>query len=59
MAEFTYNNIKNTSANHILFKLNCDYHPKISIENETKPHLKSYSTNKLTKKLRKLMKICY
>ena len=26
MAEFAYNNAKNASTGHILFKLNCEYH---------------------------------
>lgn len=29
MAEFAYNNMKNISMDHISFKLNCGFHPKV------------------------------
>lgn len=37
---------------HILFKLNCEYYPKISFEDETNSHLRSCFINKLVDKLR-------
>lgn len=56
--EFVYNNTKNVSTSHMLFELNYQYHPRISFEDKTDPHSKSYSVNKLVKKLRNLMSIC-
>ena len=58
MAEFAYNNAKNASIGHTLFKLNCGYHLRVSFEKNVNPCSKSRSTNKLAKELKKLMKIC-
>ncbi len=58
MAEFAYNNAKNTSTGHTSFKLNCSYHPKISFEEDVDPYSKSRSANKLAKGRRKLMEVC-
>ncbi len=58
MAEFTYNNAKNSSTGHSLFKLNCGYCPKVSFKKNVNSHSKSYFTNKLAKELRKLIEIC-
>ncbi len=58
MAEFAYNNAKNTSTGHTLFKLNCDYHPRVFFEEDVDPRLRSRSANKLAKKLRELMEFC-
>ena len=58
MAEFAYNNAKNASTSHTPFKLNCSYHPKILFEENVNPYLRSCSTDKLTEKLRELMKVC-
>lgn len=52
---FAYNNAKNMSTSHILFKLNYEYHLHILSENDTDPCLKSYSAKKLIKKLRYLL----
>ena len=35
MAEFIYNNFKNTSTVHTLFKLNCGYYPYVLFEEDT------------------------
>ena len=40
MAEFAYNNAKNASSGHTLFKLNCGYHPRMSYEKDVKPRFK-------------------
>ena len=59
MAEFAYNNIKNASTGHTPFKLNCGYYPKVFFEEDVDPRSRSRSTNKLAKKLRKLIEVCY
>ena len=58
MAEFAYNNAKNTSTCHIPFKFNCGYHPKVSFKEDIDPRSRSYLANKLAKELRKLMEVC-
>ncbi len=58
MAEFAYNNAKNASTSHILFELNCSYHPRVSFEEDVNPRSRSRSANKLAEELRELMKVC-
>ena len=58
MAEFAYNNTKNTSIGYTPFKLNCGYHPKISFEEDIDSRSKSRSINELAKKLKELMEVC-
>ncbi len=58
MVEFAYNNAKNTSTGHTPFKLNCDYHPKVSFEEDVNPRLRSRSANKLAEELRELIEVC-
>ena len=58
MAEFTYNNTKNTSISYIPFELNCGYHPKVFFEENVDFCSKSCSANKLAEKLRELIEIC-
>ena len=58
MAEFTYNNAKNTSISHILFKLHYSYHSKVLFKKNVDSYLKSYSIDKLAEKLRELIKVC-
>ena len=55
MTEFVYNNAKNPSTGHTLFKLNCGYHPQILYEEEVDSRSKSKSTDKLSAELRELM----
>ena len=38
IAEFAYNNAKNTSTGHTLFKLNCDYHSRVYFEEDVDSH---------------------
>lgn len=60
MANFVYNNTKNVNRNYILFKHNCKYHPKVFFENKVNLYLRSsYFINKLAKKVRELIEICY
>ena len=55
MAEFAYNNTKNASTGHMLFELNCGYHPRMSYKEDIDPHSQSKSAHKLSTELRKLM----
>ena len=58
MAEFAYNNAKNTSTGHTLFELNCRYHFCISYKEDLDPRLKSKIVEKLSSKLKNLIAIC-
>ncbi len=58
MAEFVYNNVKNTSNSYTPFKLNGDYHPRISCEKDINLRSRFRSANKLAKELRELMEVC-
>ena len=58
MAEFAYNNSKNTSTGHTPFELNYGYHPRISYKEEVDPRSQSKSADKLSDKLRELMIVC-
>ncbi len=58
MAEFAYNNTKNASTSHTFFELNCNYHPRVSFEEDVDPRSRSRSTNKLAEELRELMEVC-
>ena len=58
MAEFAYNNAKNASTGHILFKFNCKYNPYISYEENLDPCSKLKTAEKLSSKLQNLMVVC-
>ena len=58
MAEFTYNNAKNASIGHMLFKLNYGYHPCVSYEEDLNPCLKSKFAEELFSKLQELITVC-
>ncbi len=58
IAEFAYNNAKNTSTGHTPFKLNCGYHPRVSFEEDVDPRSRSRSANELAEELRELMEVC-
>ena len=51
MAEFAYNNAKNTSTGHTPFKLNCGYHSWVSYEKNINPRSKSKLTDELLAEL--------
>ena len=57
MAEFAYNNTKNTSMGYTLFKLNYRYHRGIFYKKDVDPRSKSKAANKLIKELRNLITI--
>ena len=58
MAEFAYNNAKNTSTGHTLFELNYHYHPRVSYKEDIDPRSKLKSANKLSTALRELITVC-
>ena len=58
MAEFAYNNAKNASIGHMLFKLNYGYHSQVFFEDNVNFYSSSYFANKLIEELRKLIDIC-
>ena len=58
MTEFTYNNAKNASTNHTLFKLNFCYCLRVLFKENVDLCLKSYFTDKLVEELRELMEVC-
>ncbi len=58
MAEFAYNNGKNTSTGHTPFKLNCGYHPRASYKKDVDPRSRSKSAYELATELRELMAVC-
>ena len=58
IAEFTYNNAKNTSTGHMLFELNCSFYSQVFFKDDIDPHSRSCSANGLAKELRELMDIC-
>ncbi len=59
MVEFTYNNAKNASTGHILFKLNCGYHPRVFFKEDVDLRSRSRYADKLAEELRELIEVCY
>ena len=57
MAEFAYNNAKNSSIDHTPFELNCGYYLCVSFEEDTDPRFQSKSADKLSAELRDLMTV--
>ena len=60
IAEFGYNNAKNTSTGYTLFELNCGYQPRIFYKKEEilDPRSKSKTAEKLSSELWEMMIIC-
>ena len=58
MAEFAYNNAKNSSTGHMPFELNCGYHLCVFFEEDTDPRSQSKSADKLLAKLQDLITVC-
>ena len=58
IAEFAYNNAKNTSTNHMSFKLNYSYHPWMSYKKKFDPRSKFKLAEKLSAELKELMILC-
>ncbi len=59
MAEFAYNNTKNTSTGHTLFELNCGYHTRVFFEEDVDLGSRSCSANEPAEELKHLMEVCY
>ena len=57
MAKFVYNNAKNASINYTIFELNCSNYLRVLLKKNVNSHLKSHSTDKLAKKLNKLIEV--
>ncbi len=58
MAEFAYNNVKNTSTGHTVFKFNCSYYFRSFFKEDVDPRSRSQSVNKLAKELKELIEVC-
>ncbi len=58
MAEFAYNNMKNTSTGHMPFELNCGYHSQASYKEDVDPHFQSKSVDELATELKELIAVC-
>ena len=58
MVEFAYNNAKNISSGHTLFKLYCEYHLCVSYEKDLDPCSKSKTVKELSSKLWNFMAVC-
>ena len=58
VAEFAYNNAKNTSTGYTPFELNCGYHLRFSYEENLDPCSKSRTAEDLSSELRELMTGC-
>ena len=58
IAEFAYNNAKNSSISHTPFKLNCSYYPRVSFEENINSCSQSKSADELSAGLQDLMTVC-
>ena len=58
IAEFAYNNAKNASTGYTSFKLNCQYHLRISYKHNLNPRSQSKTAKKLSSELQNLMAAC-
>ena len=58
MAEFAYNNAKNTSIGYTPFELNCGYHPCVSFKEDIDPRFRSKTADKLLAELQELITVC-
>ena len=58
MAEFAYNNTKNTNNNYTPLKLNCRFHPRVSYKEDINSRSKSKIVDQLATELQTLMSVC-
>ncbi len=58
MAEFAYNNAKNTSTGYTPFEFNCGYYPRVFFEEDVDPRSRSCFANKLAKEQKELIEVC-
>ncbi len=59
IAEFAFNNAKNTSTGYIPFEPNYGLHPQVLFEKDVNLYSRFCLANKLADKLKKLIEICY
>ena len=57
MAEFAYNNAKNTSTGYISFELNCGFHPRVFYEEDIDSCSKSKTVDQLATELETFMSV--
>ena len=57
IVEFAYNNTKNASTSHTLFKRNYGYHPKVLFKKDINFYSRFYFADKLAEKLKELIEI--
>ena len=58
MAEFVYNNAKNASTSHTLFKLNYSFNSRIFFDDDVAYRSRSYFADELAKELKEQIDIC-
>ena len=58
MAEFAYNNAKNTSTGYISFELNCGFHPRVSYDENIDLRFRLKTADQLAIELEALMSMC-
>ena len=59
MAEFAYNNAKNSNTGHTPFELNCGYYPCVSFEEYIDLYCQSKLADEISVELRDLMTVCW
>ena len=59
MAEFAYNDAKNSSTGLTPFELNYGYYLCVSFEEDTDPYFQSKSADELSAELQDLMIVCW
>lgn len=57
MAEFVYNNMKNSRTGHTLFELNCNYHPHALYKKDVDFYSHLNLADELANELRELITI--
>ena len=55
MAEFAYNNAKNTITGYTPFELNCSFYPKVSYKEDVDPRSRSKTVDQLATELQIFM----
>ena len=58
IAKFAYNNAKNVSTGHTLFKLNCGFQPQTFYKKDVNLCFQSKLADNLAIELKKLMTVC-
>ena len=58
MAEFAYNNAKNSSTSYMPFELNCGYYPCVFFKKDTDSRSQSKLVDELLAELQDLMTVC-